>query len=249
MIKSLATAAKRFLRRFGLKVVRVCKITSPDFETACAIPFDYVMASSLFITENFFFVQIGAFDGITGDPIRKFLEVKKFGGLLLEPQKDAFEKLKENCKSQPQLILVNKAVSNSSESKYLYRIRPGTPGLQKWMTQTAMAQIASFSRETILKIFPDMDSAIEKEEVPCATMDSLFDEHKVQKVDLLQIDAEGYDFEILKMFPFSRFKPTIIHFESRHLSKADTDACFRFLVERGYKISIEIFDITAFLEP
>ena len=243
MIRSLVRAGKQLLRRFGLKVIRVCNVTSPDFETATAIPFDYVMASQLFLTDDFFFIQIGAFDGVTGDPIRKFLDIKKFRGVLLEPQKDAFAKLQENCKSQPQLILVNKAVSRTPESQFLYKIKEGTRGLPKWAPQTA-----SFNRETILKQFPHLEAAIEKEEIPCTTMDQLFDEHKIKKVDLLQIDAEGYDFELLKMFPFSRTKPSIIHMEWRHLSKQDKDECFRFLVSKGYKISIESFDITAFIE-
>ena len=67
----------------------------------------------------------------------------------------------------------------------------------------------------------------------------------MNKLDLLQIDAEGYDFELLKIFPFSRVIPKIIHFEHIHLNEIDRNNCLEFLHNIGYSFVVEYFDITA----
>jgi hypothetical protein len=40
-----------------------------------------------------------------------------------------------------------------------------------------------------------------------------------ERLDLLQIDAEGADGDILSFFPFNRVKPAIIHWEIKNLIK------------------------------
>ena len=69
--------------------------------------------------------------------------------------------------------------------------------------------------------------------------------YEINKLDLLQIDAEGYDFELLKIFPFSKVTPRIIHFEHLHLNETDRDASLKFLHNLGYYFVLEYFDITA----
>jgi hypothetical protein len=49
------------------------------------------------------------------------------------------------------------------------------------------------------------------------SFETLLDRFKWSKLDLLQVDAEGFDAEIIKMFPFDRLKPAIIHFEANIL--------------------------------
>jgi hypothetical protein len=55
-----------------------------------------------------------------------------------------------------------------------------------------------------------------------------------QKIDILQIDTEGFDYEILKLFQFNTFLPKIIIFESENLSAADLAECKTWLGEKGY---------------
>ena len=57
-------------------------------------------------------------------------------------------------------------------------------------------------------------------------------------IDLLQVDAEGYDAEILRLFDIPRRKPAIIQFEHKHLGRRDVEACLNLLIDEGYKISI-----------
>ena len=68
------------------------------------------------------------------------------------------------------------------------------------------------------------------------SFDDLFQKHGIQKIDLLQIDTEGFDFEIIKMFDFAKYSPKIINYESVHLEKGDRAECEFFLRNKGYNL-------------
>ena len=52
-------------------------------------------------------------------------------------------------------------------------------------------------------------------------------------MDLLQIDTEGYDYEILRTIDFSRLRPRFINYE-RELLQDDGPACRSMLSAAGY---------------
>src|SRR5262249_15509258 len=85
---------------------------------------------------------------------------------------------------------------------------------------------------------PDVERYIVSDSVPCRTFDSLFREYQINRVDVLQVDAEGFDYEILKLFPFTRFRPALIRYEHHHLSPADQDSCLRMLSALGYSLFV-----------
>jgi hypothetical protein len=66
-------------------------------------------------------------------------------------------------------------------------------------------------------------------------------------VDLVQIDAEGYDWPIIRSIDFARLKPRILRFEYRHMSAADADTCLAHLTSHGYRFVVERRDIIAVL--
>ena len=61
-------------------------------------------------TDDFFFVQIGAFDGVTADPIYELVQSRNWRGVLVEPQIEAFERLQENYAGQDGLQFFNVAI-------------------------------------------------------------------------------------------------------------------------------------------
>ncbi len=71
--------------------------------------------------------------------------------------------------------------------------------------------------------------------------------HTIKQIDLLVIDTVGFDFEILKMFPFDTIKPSIIHFEHSLLSSEDQISCFRLLTILGYGLTQVSVDTIAYL--
>jgi hypothetical protein len=73
------------------------------------------------------------------------------------------------------------------------------------------------------------------ERVRCTTVAALLERHGVRHLDLLQIDAEGYDHEILRTIDFDALRPRFINYE-RVLLGADEPACRALLTAAGYRL-------------
>jgi hypothetical protein len=70
------------------------------------------------------------------------------------------------------------------------------------------------------------------------TFDTLLCDLNVERIDLLQIDAEGYDAEIVNTIDLERARPHIICYEHMHLSAEQQEGCIQRLVDHGYRIAI-----------
>lgn len=113
------------------------------------------------------FLDIGAFDGITNSNTRALLELG-WKGVLIEPDPEAFIKLRQNCYGHP-VHCICSAVASGNGLKKLY---------------------GSNQRASLIKSSEDS--------IWVSTTDSydLFDEFG--NCDFLSVDAEGSDFEILE---------------------------------------------------
>ena len=192
---------------------------------------------------DFTFVQIGANDGVSNDPIRRFVLKYGFRGVLVEPQPEVFARLQRNYTNVEGLAFENAAIAKEDGQVALYRFRKD-PDLPPWADG-----LASFSRETLVGNFQNVQGQVEAISVPTVRFESLLRKHNLQRVDLLQVDAEGFDFEIIKMIDFAAVKPTIIHFEQGLLSEEDRFKCFRYLNQHGYKVINNEANTVAYLEP
>ncbi len=192
---------------------------------------------------NVRYLQVGAFDGVSGDPIYPLIERHALQGILIEPQKDAFERLKTNYSGFRNFQFVNAAISDHDGYSNLFRIRPGARG-PEWLHQ-----IASFDRNVLMwhaHMAPNLESMIETEQVRCLTFETLFKEIGIKGVDLLQVDAEGFDAEILRLFNLPVRKPAIVRFEHKHLSIADHERSIGLLVSQGYRVAASASDTLAY---
>ena len=84
----------------------------------------------------------------------------------------------------------------------------------------------------------------ESKTVRTMTFKTLIKKYNIKKIDFLKIDTEGYDFEILKMFPWENksLNPSLIKVESKHL---DDKKMKNFLNSKGYHVYCETEDIYA----
>jgi FkbM family methyltransferase len=190
------------------------------------------------------YLQVGAFDGVAGDPIYPLIERHHLQGIVLEPQKDAFERLQANYARFPHFHLVNAAIADHDGFANMYRIHPEAQG-PAWLHQ-----IASFDRRALLShahMVPNLESMIVSEQVRCMTFATLFAELGVERVDMLQIDAEGYDAELLRLFDIPSRRPAIVNFEHKHLSVSDHDNALALLVGQGYRVAGSVTDTLAYL--
>ena len=180
----------------------------------------------------FTFLQIGGFDGVNNDPLNAMIKKFNLPGLIVEPQPRAFELLKENYAQQRNLKFANVAISAEGGTRDFYTSR------------SSAVQVASFSKEHLIKRnVPEAD--IITQPVQCMTVNSLLKSYGFDEIDLIQIDAEGYDFEIVKTIDFSIYRPAILRFEHEHLSKRDFNAAIDLLAGHNYQFIVERRDLLA----
>jgi len=189
--------------------------------------------------DNFFFIEIGAHDGIYVDPIHRFIVKHKWKGILVEPIPYLFELLKKNYLDHNELIFENIAISHNNEKRILYHLPDIIDGKN-------MSGIGSFYKDSWIRkkrkkrqlawwnksIHPNLL----KIKVNCLSYLELLRKYNIQKIDLLQLDVEGYEFEIIKQIDFNFTKPKIIHYEHNCLG-SDTERSWKYLENNGYKVS------------
>lgn len=190
---------------------------------------------------DIFFVHIGAHSGQLRDPLYAYIILRKWAGLLIEPQPVPFRELKASYEKNTDLIFENVAVSDINGVKPFYYIEP-SPNLPEWISQ-----LSSFHKsvpEQIKQQYPE--ASIVSKPVECVTLSSLVAKHNISKVDIMVIDTEGHDFEILKSIDFEKIIPKLILFEHCHLSKSDYELAIKLLNREGYEMFGSHFNTIAF---
>lgn len=206
----------------------------------------------------FFFVQVGAHNGGSGDPLAQSIRRLGLDGILVEPQNLQFDELSRNYADQPKLILERAAIASRDGTATLYKVKPAF-WLEQGFPAGADSEISSLKREQIrrhVEIFGGSALAereteyLETEAVPALTLGSLLAKHSVTHLDLLQIDTEGFDYEVLKMVDFATMPPALINFEVVHLRDEDKLAAWEMLRDHGYEIfASDIYNTLAIRMP
>lgn len=244
--------------QFGYEITRLSSEQPQGFQSV-ELPFidllDLIVQDYRQQHPEMFFVQIGAHDGSSADPVSPLIRKYHWQGILVEPQPQSFKTLVENYRDEPQLMFENAVISDHDGTATFYTVRQGIPDMPFWLSQSA-----SLSKDAVLgalyywrnvkqlsTIPADLESMIEEVPLPALTVKSLLAKHQVERVDLLVIDTMGFDFEILKMFPFDLLKPAIIHFEHSFLAPAEQQACFQYLAKQGYSLARVAVDTIAYL--
>jgi FkbM family methyltransferase len=192
----------------------------------------YVVADQLLRNPGFTFLQIGAYDGVGNDDLHELIMEHRLRGVLVEPQPTAFARLLNTYANQPQLTLLPAAIAEC----------PGTRELYCRRDRPSMA--ASFDRANLRKHgIPDAE--IMAIPVQCHSIDTALAAAGLDRVDLIQIDAEGYDDRIIRSINLERIRPAIVRFEYRHLGQRDADDCLGLLARHGYRFLVEDQDIIA----
>jgi FkbM family methyltransferase len=218
---------KRVLKRLGYDVRNIATVPTPLLNESNwrSVEFDDVVCRRMVeVGRELRFIQVGAFDGVTGDPLRKYIVDCGWKGVLVEPQAAAAENLRTLYRANDRISVRQAAIDSERRQRTLYTVY--SAGAPPWA-----GALASFDRETINKhadSIPDLQERIREESVSCLGC---------EEVDLLQIDVEGADAFVLSLFPFDRIKPAIIHWESKHLSKSQLEECLERLAPMGYRFA------------
>jgi FkbM family methyltransferase len=221
--------------RFGYRIERIADLGHAQIDV-----FDILISQLAASRPDFFFIQIGANDGVSDDPLRHYVVRHHWRGLLVEPQPRAFAELTKNYSGETQLLFENAAISDSDGEVELFSASAEA--------DPAMRLIVSMDRALVQR-WVGYSVPLVIERVKAVSVETLLARHGVEHVDLLQIDAEGFDFEIIKMFDAVGKLPVLVQFEHLMLSNVEREACFRFLSERGYRLSRADINTVAYRQP
>ena len=198
---------------------------------------------------DFFFVNIGANDGISNDPIYPFLNKYGWRGIAVEPLDYMCDELRRNYARFEGVVVEHAAITSSPRPFYF--IAPDATDAN------FIRQIGSLHSDYIKKtialmrawqfqgpVREGLEHSIRRVEVPCLTFGQLLAKHAVQRIDFLNIDAEGSDFEILMMIDLTRWSPSILCLETAEFSDAQKTRAMEVLRQAGYEY-LERHDLTA----
>jgi FkbM family methyltransferase len=227
---------KMALAKLGYRVqgTRFCPRQLLEPASLRAIEFDDVVCRWMFeFRPELTFIQIGAFDGTTKDPLRKYINKCGWRGVVVEPQARAANHLRELYRGNDCIVILQAALHGKSGTRTLYTV--DSPMAPSWA-----GGLASFQRENITKhsdLIPGLETMILEDSVDCITFDEVLGHLPDKQIDLLQIDTEGADGYILSLFPLDRAQPSIIHWEVKHLSTPEREKCLDRLARFGYRFA------------
>ena len=175
------------------------------------------------------FIQIGANDGVYQDPVRKYIKHYGWKGVLVEPQKDVFQKLIEGHKGKKHFANIrfeNSAISTERGKTNFY--------IPKRKDRGNIGSLALMDKK--LTIANDR-GLVDEITVNCITFDDLLDKYSIEDIDVLVVDAEGFDDKIIMSVDFNRIKPKVIKYEHRIIKTPVFVADF--LHDNGYEVFVE----------
>lgn len=179
------------------------------------------------------FVQIGANDGQLNDPIYPFILSGKWKGVLVEPFPPLFDKLKKTYSGQTGLIFENVGISDQ-DGQLAYYYLPEDCNEPDWLQQ-----IGTFDRKAIelnLEELPQFLPKIQSLPISTISLKKLFERNGIRELDVLIVDAEGFEWKILSQLEKTDVRPGYILFEWGCLEEDEYKSLLALLGKLKYKI-------------
>ncbi|MEK7545962.1 MAG: FkbM family methyltransferase [Patescibacteria group bacterium] len=254
IVKTMASPLKGILRRIversGYTLMNLKVLRDPQRQKPITREDFFNLYFSKADPRTFFFVQVGANDGKTNDPIYPYVTRYGLSGIAIEPQADVYEMLTRTYGSFRGVRCVHAAIGAVTGRMPFYTVKPGFKTEKNFARVTGIASFdEAVFRKTLKNKLPpgaEADAYIQRTLIDVLSFEDLARTYAVTSIDMLQLDCEGYDYEILKTFDFGRFSPSLINLESMHFSQDVRLACERLLAEQGYRTFRTANDICAY---
>ena len=111
-----------------------------------------------------------------------------------------------------------------------------------------LQQLGTFDKKSIEFNLAEMPQLIEKittQKVKVVTLGEIMEKYKIQSLDVLVVDAEGYEYNILKALPHLAVKPQIIQFEWGSMNETSYRDLIELLKALNYTLFKNGGDMTA----
>ena len=204
------------------------------------------------LRETLNIVQVGANDGAINDPLYGFVRANahRTRVILCEPKAYLVPELERAYAFHGARFIFNGAVG-PGPTLTLYRIRRehweefSVRYARGWPAYRAPTGVTSAHRDHVLDWVRKHyrgprrpDEVIEEVSVECLDMAGLL--HRAglfDRVDVLQIDAEGFDDEVIRASDLPRLRPLVVNFEYRNLPAGRAADLRALLARAGYVFS------------
>jgi FkbM family methyltransferase len=181
---------------------------------------------------NVFFINIGANDGITEDPIAKYVKKYQWEGIMVEPVGYLFERLKKNYQGFP-IAFENSAIAKQTGKQKFYRTAPSLalPDYYQRMGTLNKHFLLQHGAGT-----PNLKDYLIEEEINCLSFNDLKNKYQFSEAQLILIDTEGQDAEILQNIDLQALKTEIVIFEHIFLSFSSYKKILLLLKKQGFNV-------------
>ena len=206
--------------------------------------FEGILFSHLANNKNLAIVQVGANDGVKGDPLYNF--ILKFNDkiklLAIEPQFEVFKRLKENYSKINNVFFSQNAIGDGSEKEF-YSFNSNYSKFHS--TENTFDRHSSFEKEHLLKYLrnhsikeKDFDYYINTNKIKSVTLGEAIQQSKANfsEIDVLQIDTEGHDDLVIYNSSIDKYKYKFINYEFKQLSVERLNKLHLFLKKNNYEI-------------
>ena len=203
-----------------------------------------ILISQILKKKELKIIQVGANDGVKGDPLYGFITRfnDKIKLLAIEPQEKPFDELKKNYSNFKNIYFCQKSVGDGSEKKF-YSFNENYSKFHN--TKNTFDRHSSFEKDHLIKRLSNNN--IKNDKIDNFINESIIKSYKLDKIindidedfsqtDFLQIDAEGYDDEVIKNSSLEKYKFQFINYEFKNLSEERLNSLHNFLKQKGYEI-------------
>ena len=176
-------------------------------------------------------IQIGANDGLRFDILNKYIKEYSPKAILVEPILKNFEDLKLNYHNQNNIFFENSAISVDNEVGFLYKVDEKKIKFYS----DHVTGISSFDKTHLIK-HGISRFHIKKEKVDSISLIKLIKKYSINNLDLLMIDAEGYDGKIVIDFLSNCSLRPVIIFEYIHIKNKLFEKMINIISLKNYSL-------------
>jgi len=189
-------------------------------------------------------IIVGANNGNIEDFLTGYLDRPSVSAILVEPVRHLFRALHEKFGDYGNLRFENSAIYRRNCRKSIFRLQcaDGLPGWVEGLGSFDRSVIGSHEAEVT-----EVRNRIVSELVSCITFKALVKKYDVGRINILQIDTEGYDAEVVRLIDLKECRPDIIIVEYRHMTFYQYYLLLEYFEDHNYCVrkNIDSMDLIA----
>jgi FkbM family methyltransferase len=186
------------------------------------------------------FVQVGANDGSSEDPVSVLAKRHKWTGLVIEPVKALFTELCTTYRNSPRIECVKAACAEKARELQFFQIK-----YRNGQSAHSNKGLSSLHRDVIrghFKSEEEFDRNVEEIRVAALPLNELLEARKIERVNLLVTDTEGADLQVLQGFDLQKYAPDLLMIEHYHLGEEGRRTLNEMMHGAGYDRVIGAMD-------